>query len=122
MPAGVDLDAVAEQASYVGSPEHKDVPSPAGPPAFRADASRCPPEIAREWKRITGWLRAAIRQGYTGEFWEGHSPPFPRYVWHRREGTVFEGRLVNRELGQYKGYPLERSEWPADFEAIHAAS
>jgi hypothetical protein len=22
------------------------------------------------------------------------------------------GRQVNQELGQYKGYPLERSEWP----------
>jgi hypothetical protein len=26
--------------------------------------------------------------------------------------VVYEGRLVNQELGQYKGYPLEASEEP----------
>jgi hypothetical protein len=26
--------------------------------------------------------------------------------------TVYEGRLVNREQGQYKGYPLGEDEWP----------
>ena len=36
------------------------------------------------------------------------------------EGTVFEGRLVNRENGEYKGYPLDRDEWPAGIEEFHA--
>ena len=35
---------------------------------------------------------------------------------------VYEGRLVNRALGQYEGYPLEKSEWPSAFEGIDARS
>ena len=58
---------------------------------------------------VTGWLRAAIRDGSTGDLWEGD---FPRYVWHKENDTVFEGRLVNREQGSYKGYPLNKHEWP----------
>ena len=30
--------------------------------------------------------------------------------------TVFEGRLVNRGNGTYKGFPLLRSEWPKGIE------
>jgi hypothetical protein len=30
-----------------------------------------------------------------------------------------EGRLINRELGEYKGYPLERDEWPAEVFPSH---
>ena len=47
--------------------------------------------------------------GHVGEPWEGD---FPRYVWHRRQRAVYEARLVNRELGEYKGYPLQRGEEP----------
>lgn len=35
-----------------------------------------------------------------------------RMAWRRLDDVVYEARLVNRELGQYKGYPLDRSEWP----------
>ena len=54
--------------------------------------------------------------GFTGGPWEDGSPGFLRYVWYKDGATVYEGRLVNRELGQYKGYPLENSEWPSTFE------
>jgi len=40
------------------------------------------------------------------------SDPFPRYVWHRDQDKIYEAWLVNRELGQYKGYELQRDEWP----------
>ena len=40
------------------------------------------------------------REGATGAPWEGG---FPRYVWYKHGETVFEGRLVNRETGEYKG-------------------
>lgn len=122
VPAGVDPEAAARQAKYVGSTAHKNAPSPAGPPGLRRNASCCPPEIAKQQQKITGWLRAAIRQGSTGDFWEGHSPRFPRYVWYRHGNTVFEGRLTNQVLGEYKGYPLKRSQWPVNSEAIHAES
>jgi hypothetical protein len=58
---------------------------------------------------VSEWLREAIRGGAVSAFWEGD---FPRYVWHRQEEVVFEGRLVNRENGHYKGYPLNPDEWP----------
>jgi hypothetical protein len=47
--------------------------------------------------------------GRIGAPWEGD---FPRYVWHRRDDVVYEARLVNQEVGEYKGYPLEPGEWP----------
>lgn len=40
-PNNVDLDAIAEDVRYVGSPEHKRAPSFAGPPSPRPDASIC---------------------------------------------------------------------------------
>ena len=114
-----DLAALAARARYVGSPEHKDVSSFAGPPRLRADASCCPPETARDQRRIDEWLRSAIRAGATGAPWEG---AFPRYVWYKHESTVFEGRLVNRETGEYKGYPLHWKEWPSGIKEINGDS
>ena len=37
---------------------------------------------------------------------------YPRYVWKRVEGRVYEARLSNAGLGQYKGYPIEDHEAP----------
>jgi hypothetical protein len=68
-------------------------------------------------ERIDEWLREAIRSGAVGAPWEGG---FPRYVWYKYGATVLEGRLVNRETGEYKGYPLGRDEWPAGIEEAHA--
>ncbi len=51
--------------------------------------------------------------------WDGE---FPRYVWYKRGDIAFEGRLVNRGNGSYKGYPLGRDEWPDGIEAIHAGA
>ena len=116
VPSDVDLYSLAERATYVGSPEHKDVPSFAGQPRLRADASCCPREIA-DRKLVKGWLRTAIRRGATGAPREGG---FPRYVWHKDGGTIFEGRLVNRGSRSYKGYPLGEDEWLDGIEAIYA--
>ena len=104
----VDLDELANRVTYAGSAEHKDVPSFAGQPRRRADASICPRTISDQ-EAVNEWLRSAIRNGITGAPWEGG---FPRYVWYRDGDTVYEGRLVNRGLGSYKGYPLEELEWP----------
>ena len=116
-PDRAALDRLAERARYVGSPEHKDVAGFAGAPRLRGDASCCPRELAEDQSTINEWLRSAIRRGATGTPWEG---AFPRYVWYKHEGTVFEGRLVNRETGEYKGYPLDRDEWPTGIEEFYA--
>jgi hypothetical protein len=106
----VDLGNLSSDASYVGSPEHKTYPSFAGPPHARADASKCDPKLADQTE-LTAWLRQAMRAGNVGAPWEGR---YPRYVWYRHGDVVYEGRLVNRELGQYKGYPLDTEEWPEE--------
>lgn len=108
-PAGVNLKQVAKLVKYVGSAEHKDSPSFAGDPRPRADAGICDPALADQQARVTRWLRQSIRAGDIGAYFEG---AFPRYVWFRDRNIVYEGRLVNREAGWYKGYPLERDEWP----------
>ena len=105
---GANLLEVAQQATYEGSREHKDIPSFAGQPRRRADASLCPRRISDQ-EVVCEWLRAAIRNGATGAPWEGG---FPRYVWYRDGDIVYEGRLINRGLGSYKGYPLDTREWP----------
>lgn len=117
VPDSANFDCLANQVEYVGSPEHKAVPSFAGQPRLRADASCCPPEISQS--TACEWLRSAIRLGAVGAPWEGG---FPRYVWHKEGDLVYEGRLVNREAGTYKGYPLQREEWPDRIENIYAES
>ena len=107
-PAGVLLADLAQRASYVGSPEHKNSLSPAGPPRLRADATPCPRDL-NDTATVTGWLREAIQAGQIGAPWEGD---FPRYAWARNDRGCFEARLTNRVSGQYKGYPLESYEVP----------
>ncbi|MBI3928668.1 MAG: hypothetical protein HY319_24220, partial [Armatimonadetes bacterium] len=102
-PDDVDIEAIAAQVQYVGSPEHKSTPSFAGQPRPRADASLCHPDLADRQEELTDWIRDAIRGGHIGGPWEA---AFPRYVWRRVEDVVYEGRLVNCGNGEYKGYPL----------------
>lgn len=113
-PAGINLGEVVDRVRYVGSAEHKDTPSFAGDPRPRADAAICDRSLAGSQDHLTAWLRAAIRNGTFGGLWEGG---FPRYVWYRPDAdTLYEARLVNREAGWYKGFPLERDEWPEGVE------
>jgi hypothetical protein len=112
-PEGINLNEIAAYAKYVGSSEHKDTPSFAGEPRPRADAAICDRSLATKQTLMTRWLRTAIRKGACGGLWEGK---FPRYVWYKDDETIYEGRLVNREAGWYKGFPLHRDEWPLGLE------
>jgi len=112
----VDLSEIAERVSYVGSAEHKDMPSFAGQPRPRVDASICPRRLSRDQERVTQWLKTAIRSGATGEELQGG---FPKYAWYKEEGVVYEARLVNPGLGEYKGFPLNATEWPDGLDSIY---
>jgi len=104
----VDLTEIATRARYVGSAEHKSFPSFAGAPKLRADATKCDPSLSSA-SEITAWIRAGIADGCVGGPWDGE---FPRYVWRRVDGICYEGRLVNRDAGTYKGYSLREYEAP----------
>lgn len=103
------MKALAKRTRYVGSPEHKRHPSFAGPPAPRATATLCDPKFANQQEMLTGWVREAIEMGQVSSKWDGE---FPRNVWLKKDGVVYEARLVNRENGEYKGWPLEDFEIP----------
>lgn len=104
-----DLARLAAVARYVGSPEHKSYPSPAGPSALRADATKCDPTRHGDFAELTAWVRSAIEAGRVGAPWDGE---FPRYAWGWHDGVCYEARLVNAEKGEYKGYELLDSEAP----------
>ena len=107
LPTDVDREALAERATYGGSPKHKDIPSFAGAvPRPRVDASICPRELTRDRERIERWLREAIRKGNVGS-WEG---PFPFPVWHREGEVTYEAHLTRPMVGEYHGFPLEPDE------------
>ncbi len=108
-PLGIDLFDIASKITYVGSVEHKSTPSFAGQPRPRADASLCDAGFHNQQREITERLKDSVREGNVGAPWEND---FPRYVWGTIDGQCYEARLVNKEAGQYKGYPLKNDEWP----------
>jgi hypothetical protein len=112
----VNLDRIAARVTYVGSPEHKDMPSFAGLPHPRSDASICDRKLSGDLELVTGWLKRAIRRGAIGGMMEGD---FPRFAWYKENDRVYEARLVNQELGEYKGYPLNKTEWPEGLDLVY---
>jgi hypothetical protein len=114
VPEGVDLDAIAAAVRYVGSPEHKNTPSFAGPPLWkrrpRADSSLCDPSLANRLQEINEWLQTAIRQRQF--IW--HDQAFPRYVYARIDTAIYEARLTNHVTGEYKGYELYPEQIPKE--------
>jgi hypothetical protein len=108
LPPAHDL---CQQVQFVGSAEHKEYPSFAGPPARRADATPCPPEWGTNQSRFQDALERAIQQECVSEEVEGE---FPRYVWGVVEETLCVARLVNRDQGWDKGWPLDPGEAPND--------
>jgi len=110
-PPGVDLQRVAEKAVFKGSQEHHRRPGPLGPPRLRVDATPCDPELEGQTELLTGWLRQAIRAGLTSELWENG---FPRYVWHKVGGKVYQARHLRSPPGEYKGWRLAADQWPRE--------
>ena len=75
------------------------------------------PRAALDTYETGTWSPDGCGRQSDGGPWEGG---FPRYVWYENDGTVFEGRLVNRGNGAYKGYPLYADEWPAGIQDLYA--
>jgi hypothetical protein len=101
------LAALAAKVDYVISPEHKDYLTSAGAGRLRSDATPCPRGL--DFDEVVSWLRAAIVGGDVSAKLEG---VFPKYVWARVEGRVYEARLSNSGFGEYKGYPITDDEAP----------
>lgn len=101
------LKELSERVQYTISAEHKDYLTDAGPGKLRSDASACPRELTME--TVREWLREAVREGWVSAALEND---FPRYVWIRKDGQVYESRLSNSGLGEYKGYPILDHEAP----------
>ena len=110
----IDLVKLSSTVSYIGSAEHKKYPSFAGQPRPRGDATLCDPSF-RSALAIGTVLKLAMVAGRIGGPWEGD---YPRYVWSQIDGDWYEGRLVNRVLGQYKGYRIEEWEVPSNWEQV----
>ena len=111
-PEGVGTpDEVAELVEYVGSPEHKDHPSPTGPPRLRSDATPCEVRMTGDVSGNTNALREGIRRRCVSQVYEGG---FPKYVWTWVSGILYEARHINGPRGTYKGYRLEELEKPLD--------
>lgn len=107
-------EVLATRVRYVGSNEHKARPldpSYEFDPDLRSDASRCDPGITRNQAEAA--LRTAIRRRCVSEQFEG---VFPRYAWAWLDGRPYIARLINREAGSYKGWPIQESELPVDRE------
>lgn len=97
-----ELENLANRVRYIGSAEHKTYPSPAGHPALRSSASKCPPQINID--QAEQWLRSAIRLGQFSTLFEG---AFPRHVWGKFNDRYWEARLSNRSQGLYHGYEVD---------------
>ena len=93
----------------MGSAEHKNYPSPAGPPALRSDATPCDPGLS--FAHIGAALAEGIRRGCVSADTE---QDFPKYVWGWLGGDLYEARHINGPAGTYKGYKIEEPEYPRD--------
>lgn len=101
-PAGVSLDQVAEACSYSGSGYHRTMPGRYGPPRAKPRGTKCPEHLQRRPDEVQSLLREAIRAGHHSAF----DGSFPRRVWRRIGGSIFEARQGSAGSGEYHGYPL----------------
>lgn len=99
---------------YVGSPYHKRYASRWGIPAPLSDKTECPPEVEPERAAATlaSEIEVAIAAGRCSRLRDGE---WPRYAWGRTSfltetgdplEVVWEARIVNRDQGAYKAYPV----------------
>jgi hypothetical protein len=111
-------DDLAKKVTYTGSPKHKTYPSPAGPPAKRADAAKCDKYAAADWPKLRTALQTAIEERCVSDF-RGNFP-FRAWVWIN--DVLHEARLTNEATGDYHGFPInDTSQYPEPLERVEAA-
>jgi hypothetical protein len=123
-PEGVGTPAeVADRVTYTGNPLHKTYPSPAGPPALRADKAKCDRYAPEQWPRLLDALQAAIRGGCVGDF--RGSFPKRAWVWINdvlHEARLTEARQTDEGTGDYHGFPVNDSrQFPEPVDRLEAA-
>lgn len=114
-PSGQDFrsygESLVRKIKYTGSPYHKKIPGDFGllpPVAPRQDATLCDNARVFSKREAVRLLRKGASYGLVDE---REQNGLPRIIWSvGKDGTVFEARLENAELGQYHGYPLPRSD------------
>ena len=118
-PEGVGTpEEVAARATFTGSSLHKTYPSPAGPPALRADKSKCDRYPDSAWPRLLSALREAIAAGCVGSF----RGAFPARAWVWINGVLHEARLTNEATGEYHGFPInDPRHYPEPADRLEAA-
>ena len=111
---------LAMRAVYVGSPEHKEKHWWGGLPKARqlsrAKVGRpgkqtttiCPLVAKEDQRKATEWIRCAIiAEQYR---FAQTDKEFPKKVWYQANGQIWQGFLVNSEIGAYKGWPISEEE------------
>lgn len=96
---------LAQLVTFTGNPQHKTYPTPAGPPALKADKAKCWRFPEENWPDLLDALRRAIRAECIGYF-RGR---FPSRAWVWINDVLHEARLTNPETGDYHGFPLNDS-------------
>lgn len=104
---------MAKRVIFQGSAVHKSVHTWLGNPQLipKANRSVCPEHWRTEEDRLAleKELKQAIAAGKVSSYHEGE---FPKQVWCVIGGQAYEGYLIGRGQGTYKGYPLDEEEWP----------
>ena len=113
-------EELALEASYVGSPEHKNnrwwggLPASQQLPGGKVGRPRkqvttiCPLNSVEDKSRATEWVQSAIRAGQY-KFLEADKR-FPRKIWFQADDRVWFGSCINSESGEYKGWPIDENE------------
>lgn len=113
--------ALAVRARYVGSAEHKAQRWWGGTPkgrqlpggrvgrAGKQKTTICPLTEERDRDRATEWIREAIEHG--NYRFVQTDQEFPKTVWYKDyRGQYWCGYCINTASGEYKGWPIEKSE------------
>lgn len=109
-------EVLASRVKYTGNAIHKAYPSPAGPPALRADEAKCDVYDKRDWPRLLEALREAIRARCVGQF----RGQYPSRAWVRINDVLHEARLTGQ--GEYHGFPLnDLRQYPVPVDRLESA-